>query len=121
MRSWGWGPHDRITVSLLHTNLEVGNFLRCECSPICQQLYYTTVLFKVLYCKIKNVFFIFCVGLCIICVLSMVFSRQEYWGGLPFPPSGDFPDPGIKPAFPASPALQVDSLPLEPPACVLPV
>ena len=53
--------------------------------------------------------------------LSMRFSRQEYWGGLPFPPSGDFPDPGIKPAFPASPALQVDSLPLEPPACVLPV
>ena len=53
--------------------------------------------------------------------LSMLLSRQEYWGGLPFPPSGDFPDPGIKPAFPASPALQVDSLPLEPPACVLPV
>ena len=27
---------------------------------------------------------------------SMVFSRQEYWSGLPFPPPGDLPDPGIK-------------------------
>ena len=41
--------------------------------------------------------------------LSMGFSRQEYWSGLPFPSPGDLPDPGIKPAFPA---LQVDSLPL---------
>ena len=28
--------------------------------------------------------------------LSMGFSRQEYWMGLPFPPPGDLPDPGIK-------------------------
>ena len=42
----------------------------------------------------------------------MGFSRQEYWSGLPFPPSGDFPDPGIEPASLASPALLVDSLPL---------
>jgi len=35
------------------------------------------------------------------------FSRQEYWSGLPFPPPGDLPDPGIKPA---SPTLQEDSL-----------
>ena len=34
------------------------------------------------------------------------FSRQEYWSGLPSPPPGDLPDPGIKPG---SPALQVDS------------
>ena len=33
--------------------------------------------------------------------LSMWFSRQESWSGLPFPPSGDLPHPGIKPAFPA--------------------
>ena len=45
-------------------------------------------------------------------VLSMGFPRQEYWTGLPFPPPGDFPDPGIKPASPMSPALQVDSLQL---------
>ena len=30
--------------------------------------------------------------------LSMGFSRQEYWSGLPFPPPGDLPDPGIEPA-----------------------
>ena len=46
--------------------------------------------------------------------LSMEFFRQECWGGLPFPPPGDLSDPRIKPAFPASPALQVDSLPTEP-------
>jgi len=39
----------------------------------------------------------------------MGFPRQEYWSGLPSPPPGDLPDLGIQPA---SPALQVDSLPL---------
>ena len=43
---------------------------------------------------------------------SMGFSRQEYWSGLPFPSSGDLPDPGIEPR---SPALQADTLPSEPP------
>ena len=32
---------------------------------------------------------------------SMGFSRQEYWSGLPCPPPGDLPDPGIKPVSPA--------------------
>ena len=41
--------------------------------------------------------------------LSMGFSRQESWSGLPCPPPGDFPNPGIKPR---SSALQADSLPL---------
>ena len=43
--------------------------------------------------------------------LSMGFSRQEYWSGLPFPSPGDLPDPGMESE---SPALQVDSLPSEP-------
>ena len=43
--------------------------------------------------------------------LSMGFSRQEYWSGLPFPSPGDFPDPGIE-SKSVSPALQVNSLPL---------
>ena len=38
-------------------------------------------------------------------LLSMGFSRQEYWSGLPCPLSGNLPDPGIKPASPVSPAL----------------
>ena len=37
--------------------------------------------------------------------LSMEFSRQEYWSGLPFPTPGDLPGPEIKPASLASPAL----------------
>ena len=32
--------------------------------------------------------------------LSMKFSRQEYWSGLPFPPPGDLPDPEIEPKSP---------------------
>ena len=35
--------------------------------------------------------------------LSMGFSRQEYWSGLPFPPPRDLPDPGIEPGSPESP------------------
>jgi len=31
--------------------------------------------------------------------LSMVFSKQESWGGLPFPSPGDLPHPGIKPVL----------------------
>ena len=37
--------------------------------------------------------------------LSMRFSRQDYWSGLPFSHPGDLPDPGIEPASPASPVL----------------
>ena len=37
-------------------------------------------------------------------------SRQEYWSGLPFPPPGNLPNPGIEPG---SPALQADALPSE--------
>jgi len=44
--------------------------------------------------------------------LSMGFPRQEYWNGLPFPSARDLPDRGIELR---APALQVDSLPSEPP------
>ena len=37
--------------------------------------------------------------------LSVGFSRQEHWSGLPFPPPGDSPNRGIEPIYPASPAL----------------
>ena len=42
--------------------------------------------------------------------LSKGVSRQEYWSGLPCPPPGDLPDPGIELASFTSPALQVGSL-----------
>ena len=44
--------------------------------------------------------------------LSMGFSRQEYWSGLPFPSPGDLPLPGIEPR---SPTLKADTLTSEPP------
>ena len=44
--------------------------------------------------------------------LSMRFSRQEYWSGLPFLLQGIFPDPEIEPTSPTSPALVGGSLPL---------
>ena len=46
--------------------------------------------------------------------LFMELSRQEYWSGLPFPPPGDLPNPGTEPMSPVFPALQADSLPVEP-------
>ena len=42
--------------------------------------------------------------------LTVGFSKQESWSGLPFPSPGDLPGPGIEPR---SPALQADSLPIE--------
>ena len=42
--------------------------------------------------------------------LSMGFSSQEYWSGLPFPSPGDLSDPEIEPGFPA---LQAEGLPTE--------
>ena len=44
--------------------------------------------------------------------LSVGFSMQEYWSGLPVPSPGDFPDPGIEPG---SLTLQADSLTSDPP------
>ena len=46
--------------------------------------------------------------------LSVRFPRQEYWHGLPFPPPGPRPDPGIETMSPEAPAWQVDPLSAEP-------
>ena len=45
-------------------------------------------------------------------LMSMGFSRQEYWSGFPFPSPGDLPHPGIQPR---SPTLQAEALPSKPP------
>ena len=47
--------------------------------------------------------------------LSTGFPRKEHWSGLPFPPPGDLPNPGIKPACPVSPALTGGFFTTEPP------
>ena len=59
-------------------------------------------------CPRRGTWSLSCVRLCVTpwtvahqAPLSMGFSRQECWSGLPFPPPGDLPDPGIKPAYPA--------------------
>ena len=47
---------------------------------------------------------------------SMEFSRKEYWSGLPSPPPGDLPNPGIEPG---SPTWQADALLSEPPGSLI--
>ena len=47
--------------------------------------------------------------------LSMGFSRQEYWSGLPFPSPGNLPNPGIEPASLITPCWKAGSLLLAPP------
>ena len=54
---------------------------------------------------------------CVACQasLSMGFSRQEHWSGLPLPSPGDLPNPGIKPLSPVSPTLAGGFFTTEPP------
>ena len=47
--------------------------------------------------------------------LSVGFTRQEYWSGVPLPPPGDLPNPGLEPASPVSPALAGRFFTTEPP------
>ena len=47
--------------------------------------------------------------------LSIGFSRQEYWSGLPFPTPGRLPDPGIQPLSPVSPEMAGSFFMTEPP------
>ena len=47
-------------------------------------------------------------------LLSMGFSRQEYWSGLPFPSPGDLPNPGIKHLSPVFPSLRGEFFTTEP-------
>ena len=47
--------------------------------------------------------------------LPMGFLRQDYWNGLPLPPRGNLPNPGIKPQSPATPALAGAFFTTEPP------
>ena len=71
--------------------------LLCAQTPSCVQFFVTpwTVARQALWC--------------------MGFSRQEYWNGLPCPPLGNLPDPGIKPVSLMSPALADRFFTTEPP------
>ena len=70
----------------------------CTCAVCCAQLLSPVRLFATLWTAARQA------------PVSMGFSRREHWSGLPCPPPGDLPNPGIEPR---SPALQVDSLPTE--------
>ena len=50
--------------------------------------------------------------------LSMGFSRQEYWRGVPFPTPGDLPDPGVEPKSLSFPALAGRFFTTEPPGSI---
>ena len=70
--------------TISHLLLQLVTLLACSlAAPVCQVLYCTTVLSKVLYCKVQNIFFIVCVLLwCIICVKHIInlsqYSTEQY-------------------------------------------
>ena len=66
----------------------------CACGPSC---FFQVRLFKISWSVARQA------------PLSMRVFRQEYWSGLPCPPPGDLPNPGLEPTSPVAPALQVDS------------
>ena len=65
----------------------------CVCVCVCALSYFSCVLLFVTLWTVASE-----------TPLSMGFSRQEYWSGLPFLSPGNLPDPGIEPMFPISPA-----------------
>ena len=78
--------------------------------PFCLNLTHTTVLKSNTVCVcvcVLNHVRLFATSWTVACQapLSMGFSRQEYWNALPFPTSGDLPDPGIEPMSLTSPEL----------------
>ena len=51
--------------------------------------------------------------------LSMGFTRQEHWSGLPWPPPGDLPNPEVEPSFPALQAVSLSSVPPGKPSSII--
>ena len=97
--------------------LRLTNLIKCSCKLTIQSTGFVSSPFKSSYNGLSEV--LSRVQLCVIpwtvayqALLSIEFSKQEQWSGLPFPHPEDLPDPGIEPR---SPALQADALPSEPP------
>ena len=106
-----------VTSSCHHYGFQLHCFLQSECNTMVMYTHIYTYL-HVCVCSAAQS----CLTLChsMDCSppgpLSLGFSRQEYWSGLPCPPPGDLPSPGIKPSgFLRLLHWQVGSLPLAPP------
>ena len=96
------------TLHILTTSVWLNEYLYAQTAKACVS-FFLNLLFKKYACVLS----------CFSCVwlsatlwteahqvpLSLRFSRQEYWSGLPCPPPGDLPDPGIEPTSLMSPAL----------------
>ena len=95
---WGWGilkvVISRWTEGFLNLNKKI-----CTGSQLCRLVTFVVVVLSHVW-RFVTPWTIACQAL-----LSMGFSRREYWSRLPFPPPGDLSDPGIEPTSLASPAL----------------
>ena len=97
--AWGWGIlkviSSRWTEGFLNLNKKI-----CTSSQLCRLVTLVVVIMLSHVWRFVTPWTVACQA-----PLSMGFSRQEYWSGLPFPPPRDLYDPGIKPTSLASPAL----------------
>ena len=89
-----WGS-PRIQDWVLHSPADLPDPGMKPGSPHCRQIFY-----QLSYQGILQLFATLWTVACQV-PLFMGFSRQEHWSGLPFPPPGNLPDPGIKPSSPA--------------------
>ena len=91
--------------SLIHWGLQNGDILSLTFLLLIRVLYLKNASLHLLLgcCLVAKLCLTFATPWTIACQapLSMEFSRQEYWSGLPFPSSGDLPNPGIEPTPPA--------------------
>ena len=99
------GRKESDTTELFHFHFHCGLSQDVEYSPLCYML-------LLLSCFSHVQLFVTQWTVAHQAPMSMGFSRQEYWSGLPFPSPGDRPDPGIEPG---SPILQADTSTSEPP------
>ena len=84
--------------------------MACKLSQNCEQSSFTMLYSRLLYCVLSHFTCVWLFAtLCTVAhqaPLSMGLSREEHWSGLPCPPPGDLPDPGIEPVSLAFPALE---------------
>ena len=112
-----WTFTEENLLTLMKSNLSYFSFMDCVLVPDlrtlpklrCQNLFFLFFLNVLCGGLVAKSCLTFATPWTVACQapLSMGFSRQEYWSGLPILSPGDLPDPGIKPR---SPALQTDSL-----------